>query len=602
MANGYMGKVLRVDLTEGRITTEDLDMDRARAFLGGRGLATSYLYKEVPADVDPLSPENKLIFVTGPLTGTTAPTGGRYMVVTKGPLTGTVACSNSGGFFGPELKKAGYDMIIIEGKSAKPVYLLVTEDAQELRDASELWGADTHTTTDRLLQETGLKRARVACIGPAGEKLVKVACIINDKHRAAGRTGVGAVMGSKNLKAIVAHGSAKVEPASGDFRDVVKTKVEKIKADPVTGEGLPKLGTKVLDNIINANGLYPTRNFQTGVFPATNEVCGEALVEKGYLVRNSACFACPIGCGRVVELPNGLKGEGPEYETGWAFGANCGVSDLIAVTEANFLCNELGLDTISAGATIACLMELYERGLVPDEDLGKGPRPVFGSGEAIVYYTRQMALREGIGDKLAEGSLRLATAYGHPEYAMVVKGQEMPAYDPRGAQGHGLGYATSNRGGCHVRCYMISPEILGVPQKLDPQTTEGKAEWVKTFQDLTAVIDSSGLCLFTSFALDAQDYCDLINAATGYGLSVDEMMQIGERVWNLERMFNLKAGIDPSQDTLPKRLLAEAMPEGPNQGAVVKLEEMLPAYYQVRGWTDKGEPTGEKLQALGLGS
>ena len=574
-----------------------------RKFIGGRGLGSYYLYKLVDPKVDPLSPENVLIFATGPLTGTSAPTGGRYMVICKSPLTGLIACSNSGGFFGAEIKRAGYDMIVIQGKAESPVYVAIKDDEVEIRSAENVWGLDTHATTDKLIEEFGEKGAKVACIGPAGEKLVKIACVINDKHRAAGRSGVGAVMGSKNLKAIVIKGSKRIEPEDRDaFMNVVKAKVEKIRKNPVTGEGLPKLGTKVLDNIINENGLYPTKNFQTGVFAKTAEVCGEALIEKGYLKKNKGCYACPIQCARYVELPTGKKGEGPEYETGWAFGACCGVSDLIAITEANFLCNELGLDTISTGVTIACAMELYEKGYIPKEDLAKGPELTFGNSEAIVYYTKAIAYREGLGDKMAEGAYRLASFYNHPEIAMCVKKQELPAYDPRGAYGHALGYATSNRGGCHVRQYLISPEILGIPEKLEPLTTKDKAKWVKIFQELTAVIDSSGLCLFTSFALSAEDYKDLISAGTGFDYSIEELMKCGERIWNLERLFNLKAGLDPAEDTLPKRFLEEPMPEGPKKGSVVPLAEMLKEYYSIRGWDEKGIPLKEKLEELGLAS
>ena len=594
----FIGKILRVNLTERSIKVEELPKD-AELYLGGRGLASKILYDEIDPKVDPFSPENKLIFATGPLTGTAAPTGGRYMVVTKGPLTGTIASSNSGGYFGAELKFAGYDMIIFEGKADKPVYLSIKDDHVELKDASHLWGKDVFETTDMLLEEFGDPKARVACIGPAGEKLVRFAAIMNDKHRAAGRTGVGAVMGSKNLKAVIVRGTKR--PAVKDpakFMEVVREKIKKLKEDSVTGEGLPKLGTKVLDNIINQNGLYPTRNFQDSMFEFTEEISGEALVEKGYLVKNIPCFGCPIACGRRVTLPNGIETEGPEYETGWSFGPDCGVSDLIAIVEANHLCNKYGLDTISTGATIAAAMEMYEKGIIKKEELMNGPELRFGSSEAIVFYTKQIGLREGFGDKLAEGSYRLAESYGHPEFSMSVKKQELPAYDPRGAQGHGLEYATSNRGGCHVRGYMISPEILGVPEKLDPQALEGKAEWVKTFQDLTAVIDSAGLCLFTSFALGLDDYKDLINAALGWDLSSEEVLKIGERIWNLERKFNLEAGIDPSQDTLPKRLLKEPVKQGPNKGQVVRLDELLPKYYEVRGWTKDGIPTEEKLKEL----
>ena len=592
------GRILRINLSSGKISKESLDESLARNFLGGRGIATKILYDELPAGTDPLSPENKLIFAAGPLTGTSAPTGGRYMVITKGPLNGAIASSNSGGFFGKEFKTAGYDLIIFEGKAEKPVYVWIKDDEVEIRDASDLWGKNTHETTDILMERIGDSKAKVACIGPAGEKLSLIACIINDKHRAAGRTGVGAVMGSKNLKAVVVRGTGRVELADADkFREAQKASMGKIRENPTTSQGLPAYGTAVLVNVINENGLFPTRNFQTGVFEGASKISGETLADM-YLTKNTHCFACPIGCGRATKI-NGREGEGPEYEVAWSFGADCGVDDLKAIVEANYLCNELGLDGISAGATIAAAMELYERGYIPKEDLD-GPELKFGSAEAIVEYTRKMGLREGFGDKLAEGSYRLAAAYGHPELSMSVKKQELPAYDPRGAQGHGLEYATSNRGGCHVRGYMISPEILGAPEKIDPQVLEGKPTWVKTFQDLTAFIDASGLCLFSSFALGADEYGALASAATGWEMDANEVLKIGERIWNLERLFNLREGFTKDDDTLPERLLKEPMPEGPNKGTVHKLGELLPEYYKVRGWDENGVPTEEKKKELGL--
>ncbi len=418
----YQGKILRVNLSKKTIHSEDLPMQLAKQFIGGRGLASKILFDEVAPSVDAFSAENKLIFATGPLTSTTAPTGGRYMVITKGPLTGTIASSNSGGFFGAKFKNTGYDLIIFEGKAATPCYLYLDEEKAELKDAGHVWGKNTHETTDILLADLGNDSAKVACIGQAGEKLALMASIMNDKHRAAGRTGVGAVMGSKNLKAVVVSGKKKTildDPEA--FKEAVKAKLKLLKENGITGQGLPALGTKVLDNIINESGMYPTRNFSEITFKDVHEVSGEALVEKGYLIKNVACFACPIVCGRLVELPNGRKGEGPEYESGWAFGALCGVNDLIAITEANFMCNELGLDTISAGVTIATAMDLYEKGYIKKEELGNGPELKFGNSEAILYYTKKMALREGIGDKLAMGSYRLAESYGHPELSMTVK-------------------------------------------------------------------------------------------------------------------------------------------------------------------------------------
>ena len=592
-------KLLRINLSTGDITTEAIKEEYFKKYLGGRGLGTRIFYDEVNPKIDPLSIENKLIFANGFLSGTIMPTGGRYMVVTKSPLTGTIASSNSGGFFGNELRRAGIFVIIFEGKAEKPVYISIADNEVKINDASKVWGLNTHETTDILSEEFGKKGCKIACIGPAGEQLSKIASIINDKGRAAGRSGVGAVMGSKNLKAIVVKGSQNHElNAEDNFRETAKKHVGMLKAHPVTGEGLPALGTKVLDNIINSTGLYPTRNFQFATFKDVDEVSGEALVEKHYLIKNKACFACPIACGRDVVLPNGHKGEGPEYESGWCFGAACDVDDLIAITEANFLCNELGLDTISAGVTIATAMELYEKGYIPKEDLENMTIPHWGSSEAIIYYTKAMAYRETkLADLMAEGAYRLAEHYGHPELAMVVKKQELPAYDPRGVQGHGLQYATSNRGGCHVRGYMISPEVLGVPEKLDTQEIEGKALWVKIFQDLTAAIDSMGLCLFTSFALGAGEYAEEINAAAGTDLTADDVLKIGERIWNLERKFNLEAGIMPEQDTLPARF-DEPLPDGPQKGAKTRFREILPEYYQLRGWNEKGYIPEQKLKEL----
>ncbi|PTX16600.1 aldehyde:ferredoxin oxidoreductase [Halanaerobium congolense] len=599
MGKIYEYKVLRVDLTNEEIKTEKIVGDDVKNYLGGRGLASKILYDEIDPKVDPLSPENKLIYATGLLTGTAASTGGRYMVVTKGPLTGTIASSNSGGFFGAELRFSGNDIIIFEGKAKRPLYLSIKGEEVELKDASNLWGKTVYETTDLLIEEAGDKNARVSCIGPAGENLVKFAAIMNEKDRAAGRTGVGAVMGSKNLKAVVVKADEKqVEYFKDEMMKVVRKQTKMLKEDGVTGEGLPALGTKVLDNIINSTGLYPVNNFQDGgTFADVDEVSGEALVEKGYLQSNKGCYGCPIRCARDTKLPNGQQGEGPEYESGWAFGADCGVNDLNAITEANFLCNDLGMDTITAGTTIACAMELYEKGYIDKDELENGPELKFGSSESIIYYTEKMAYRKGLGDKLAEGSYRLADSKGQPELSMSVKKQELPAYDPRGVQGQGLNYVTSNRGGCHVRGYMISPEVLGAPEKLDPQELEGKAGWVKTFQDLTAVIDSVGMCLFTSFALGLDDYREIVNAGTQFDYTSDSLLETGERIYNLERQFNMEAGITPAEDTLPPRF-DEPLPDGPQKGMKAEYKKILPEYYEVRGWQEDGWISEQKLKDM----
>jgi aldehyde:ferredoxin oxidoreductase len=601
MLGGYMGKILRVDLSTGKISTEPLNEQLAKDFIGARGYAVKIFSDEVNPKIDPLGPENKLIFATGPLTLTSSPAGSRYDVVTKSPLNNTIAGSNSGGFWGPELKKAGYDMIIVEGKAEKPVYLWVSEDKVELKDAAQLVGKDTAETTDTIIKDLGGdKQIKVSCIGPGGENLVKFSCIINEKARAAGRTGVGAVMGSKNLKAIAVRGRKKVPIAHEEkYKEVLKVAMDKVKANPVTSQGLPTYGTMVLNNIINQNGLYPTRNFQTGVFESVDMVSGEKLADS-YLVKNRGCYGCPIACGRVTKLPDGEEGEGPEYETSWAFSADCGIDDLVAVTKANNICNKMGLDTISTGATIASAMELYEKGYVKKEELEGGPELKFGNTDALLHYVETIALRKGLGDKLAEGSYEFAKAHGHPELSMSVKKQDLPAYDPRGAQGHALEYATSNRGGCHVRGYLISPEILGSPEKLDPFVTEGKAQWVKTFQDLTAVIDSEGICLFTSFALGAEDYAGLLSAVTGIDYSAEEALKVGERIWNLEKLWNMDIGLTKADDTLPPRFLEDPMPDGAAKGQIVHLDVTLPEYYKLRGWSDTGIPTEAKLQELNL--
>ncbi len=567
---GYQGVILRVNLTEGTIKRENLNIDEALKFIGGRGLGTKILMDEINPSIEPLSIDNKLIFVTGPLSGTNTPTGGRYMVVTKSPLTGTVACSNSGGYWGAELKFAGYDAIIIEGKSEKPVYLNIVDGVVELKDASSIWGKLVGETTT-ILEELHGTKARVATIGPAGEKLSKMSSIMNERGRAAGRSGVGAVMGSKNLKAIVVRGTSKVNIADSEkLKEVFSRCIKKIRENGVTGQGLPTYGSAILVNIINENGAMPTNNFQKSFFDNAEEISGETLSEK-YLEKKEPCFRCPIACGRYCKVDD-IEGSGPEYETVWGYGSDCGISDLGAIIKANYWCNEYGIDTISVSATIAAAMELYQRGYIKKEDLEGGPELTWGNSEAIIEWTKKIGACIGLGAKMSEGSYRLCESYGAPELSMSVKKQELPAYDPRGIQGIGINYATSNRGGCHVRGYMISPEILGLPESLDRFSIEGKAGWTKIFQDFTAGIDSAGLCLFTSFALNADDYADLYNAVSGINISGNDFVEAGERIWNLERLFNLKAGIDPSQDTLPKRLLEDPIAEGPSKGWVNKLK------------------------------
>jgi aldehyde:ferredoxin oxidoreductase len=598
---GWVGQILRVNLTDLTAKKEALDPVEAKSYIGARGLGTRYWIKECDPKIDPFSEANNMIFMTGPLTGTLATNAGRYNVVCKAPLTGAMAASNSGGYWGPELKYAGYDGIIIEGKADKPVYIWINNDKVEFRSAEELWGKDVNETTDTLREATDID-ARVACIGPAGENLVKYACIMNDYTRAAGRSGVGAVMGDKKLKAIVVRGTGGVKVADDSAFLEALTKARKMVADhPVTGQGLPAYGTQILINILDQSGGLPVNNFRdSGTFPNADATSGETL-SKTYLVRNKGCMGCNIGCGRIVNVPDGpFKGfgEGPEYEAGWSFGADCGIDDLAAIIKANNYCNELGMDPITLGSTIACAFELFEIGALKKEDVGRVLR--WGDAEAMVELTRMTAFREGFGDELAEGSYRMADKHGHPELSMTVKKQEMAAYDPRSLQGMGLNYATNNRGGCHVRGYMTAPEILGLPEKLDNLVTDGKAQWTKIFQDLTAAVDSSGICLFLTFAIGAPEVASQLTAATGIEYTVEEVMKVGERIWNMERLFNLANGFTKEDDNLPPRLLKEPVKVGPCKGVVNKLDIMLPEYYELRGWDAEGRPTAEKLQELGL--
>ncbi|MEW6298104.1 MAG: aldehyde ferredoxin oxidoreductase family protein [Thermodesulfobacteriota bacterium] len=610
---GWTGTVLRVNLTTRQITKEPLREEWARDFIGGRGLGARYLFAEVNPRVDPLSPDNKLIFATGPLTGTNASCGARYMVVTKGPLTNAITTSNSGGHWGPELKAAGYDMIIVEGRAAAPCYLWVYDDQVEIRDAGGLWGKTVWETEEHLRQELGVPDAIIASIGPAGEKLVRFACIMNDLHRAAGRSGVGAVMGSKQLKAIAVRGTGGVRLADPKaFLEAHWAMKVKLRESPVTSQGLPIYGTEVLVNVINEHGALPTRNHQQSVFEQAEEISGETLTETR-LVANKACFACTIACGRVTILPGEaagkymvtthphnwkIAGEGPEYEAAWAMGAECGVGDLDALIKANWLCNELGMDAISFGATVAAAMELYEKGAV---SLAQTGMPLtFGSAEALIAMAEKTAYREGFGNELAEGSKRMTEKFGRPELFMGVKGQEFAAYEARAIQGMGLGYATSNRGACHLKAYTVAAEILGLPRQMDPRATEGKAEITKLFQDATSTVDATGLCQFLTFGIGLEEILPQLSAATGVHYTLADLLKIGERIWNLERWWNEQAGLTGKDDTLPKRILEEPLPSGPAKGQVNRLGEMLPEYYRLRGWDAEGRIPQEKLRELGL--
>jgi aldehyde:ferredoxin oxidoreductase len=603
LGGGYHGRVLRVDLTQGTVTTESLDEDLARAFVGGRGLGSAILWRELPAGTEPLSPENRLILATGPLNGTGAALSSRYEVVTKSPLTNAILSANSGGRFPIALKRTGFDAVVIQGAAAKPCYLWVEDDKAQLRDASEVWGMDTHRTTERLLGETH-EQAAVACIGPAGEKGVLYASVMNERDRAAGRGGAGCVMGSKNLKAVAVHGSQKTPVADPEaFAEARKDALTTIGEAPITKSALKEYGTAVLVNIVNQFGALPTRNFQEGYFPDADSVSGETLKELLY-EKSVGCATCSVACGRATRTAR-RHGEGPEYESIWALGPMCGVKDLELITEANYNCNESGFDTMTAGSTIACAMELWEKGYLdqPTRDMIRdqlGGELRFGNAEAVLQCTELIGRREGLGEMLAEGSLRVATRFGHPELSMSVKGLELAAYDPRGFKSMGLAYATSTRGGCHLRAYFIGPEALATPYAVDRFAIAGKAALVILYQDLSALIDSLGLCIFTIFALNPEHYARLLSSVTGEPLDGKQILSMGERIWNLERLFNLREGFTREDDTLPPRFSQETLPRGHSKNQFVDLDPLLDEYYALRGWDGRGVPGDQKLEELGL--
>lgn len=606
MTYGWSGTILRVDLTVGVARPEPLNAGWARQYIGGRGLGTRYLYEEIDPKCDPLGPENKVIFATGPLTGTYAPTGGRYMVLCKSPLTDGIACSNSGGYWGPELKFAGYDMVILEGRSRNPVYLWIHDEHIELRDASHVWGKNTEETEDILRAETD-PQARISGIGPAGENLNRVACVINDKSRAAGRSGVGAAAGSKNLKAIVVRGTGAVQVADPlKFGELVFPLLAEINQHPATGRALRGLGTASTLAFTNKIGILPTNNFQAGQFERATAIDGQTIA-KTVLRRNKGCYACPIGCARVTEIPPGGRwqgrGEGPEYETLYGLGSDCGVGELDAVLYANYLCNLYAVDTISAGGTIATAMELAQRGYIPEEYLAEvGTELRFGNADAVVRCLEMMTYRQGkLGDVLAEGGYRLAERFGRPELFMGSKKQDFAAYDPRGAKGMGLGYATSNRGACHLRGFSMGVEWFGrATPAMDPFSTEGKAGLQKRLQDKVSAEDSAGVCNFSNYVLTPEKLYPLYNAATGEDLTEEQWLTAGERIWNIERLFNIRAGLGREDDSLPPRMTGEPLTGGSVEEQVVELEPMLQEYYALRGWDPGGNPAPETLRRLGI--
>ena len=614
---GWTGKHIRVDLTSSDVEVVENNPDVMKNYLGARGIGIKYMMDEIDPKIDAFEPQNRFVIATGPLT-CMPPAGNRTYFVTKSPLTGGIANAGVGGYFGAELKFAGFDFIILQGKAQHPVYLWINNEELSLRSAEHIWGKGTEESEDILMSETD-PMAHIAAIGPAGENLVRIANVITGGvtgARAAGRGGTGAVLGSKNLKAIVVRGTGGVKLAN---IDAVKKNVAKALNywnNPTVScaKGLADHGTIMALGFSNDLGILPTRNFQTGVFEGAHKIGGETFAEK-YSVRGAtpskACFACPAGCARlsdVTEPEYEGKGEGPEYESVASLGSVTGVDNFPAIIKAGRICNDMGMDTISAGTTVGCVMELYEKGYIPETDVGHKLK--FGNADGLLDLIQKMATREGFGWIMGEGSYRLADRYGHPELSMTVKKQEIPNYDPRGVKGQGLAFVTNNRGADHCRAEVNCSEIfettmLGYwsPEKdVDRFAIKGKAKMTKHYQDYCAwAYDSLGYCYFLLMDTPEQDVVDLLESTTGVAFGeVDDLNRIGERIFTLERLFNLKAGLSAKDDTLPNRFLKEPMPDGPSKGQVFEQDQLLPEYYRLRGWDENGIPTAEKLKELNI--
>jgi len=610
MGEGFAGKILNVDLSEQKILKEPLKTEKVKGYIGGKGYAARLLWERTPANFNPLGPENIIILATGPLTGTLCPST-RMCIVTKSPLTGTFDDSYVGGHFGHELKFAGYDFIVISGKSEEPVYIWIDDENVEIENAEWLWGKDTFETEERVREKHKDRTIRVACIGPAGEKLVRYAHVNVDLYRQAARGGIGAVMGAKNLKAVAVRGSGSVNVKdSVRFEELALEAYEAIDRNDSLYT-MKRWGTGRSVLFSNDQCLYPTRNYQATTFEGAENLSGEAM-ERKLWVKGKACFGCPIHCGHLAVVKSsdyaGTIVEGVEYETTALLGADCGVDNLAAVAHANMLCDKLGLDTLSTGATIAWAMECYEKGILTDKDTD-GLKLNFKNHNAMNKMIVKIARREGIGDLLAEGVKRASEKIrkGSDKFAMHVKGLELPGWAIRAAPSMGLAYATADRGGCHQRAWPIAYELGSKTpdgRRLERYGTEGKASVTKHDQDLTAALYSLVACDFATGAIGATRYINLLNAATGWTYNMERFMETGERIWNLIRAFNLREGIRKEDDTLPPRIFEEPLPSGIAKGRLLPrkdFEKMRNDYYELRGWDIKtGMPTYEKLKKLGL--
>jgi aldehyde:ferredoxin oxidoreductase len=600
---GYANRIAHVELTSRTVEYWPIPEEWARLYVGARGLGVRYLLQNGPG-VEPLSPDNMLCVMNGPLTGTDANMSGRQAFVTKSPLTGTVTDSHIGGWSGARMRWAGFDGLVIKGRASTPVYLFLHGGEAEIRDASDLWGKGIHETIETLKTRHGEADVSVTAIGPAGERLVRFGCWVNEDDRSAGRGGTGAVAGSKQLKAIVVK-AARKPPKAADAaawkpahtRALATIMDEKNVTSPRKG-GLSVYGTNVLMNIANTMGALPTYNSKETSFGARGEKLSGEYVKEHILVDDPTCHACPVACKKEVEIKDGpfagLRMESVEYEPAWALGGNCGNDDVRAVAKLIDLANDYGFDAIELGDLFSMYMEASEHGWT-----NGGPLLAWGDVMGMVAMARAVAFREGVGDVLAEGTARAAQHLGHPEIAMTVKGQGIPAYDPRGMKGMGIAYATSNRGACHLRGYTPASELGLIALKTDPLAWEGKGTLTKLFQDLHAFSDSLDLCKFSAFAEGAEEYAAQYAAMTGIPCTADDVLRTGERIYNLERHFNNLAGLGVGSDTLPDRFLKEPSTHGGSKGHVCELDRMLDEYYAARGWVAGVVPEA-KLRELGV--
>jgi aldehyde:ferredoxin oxidoreductase len=613
---GYAGRALFVDLTSGEVTTQEIPEEWFDDYVGGEGVAVRLFYELMDADLEAFDPAQPLIFATGPLTGTAAPTSGRWNIVFRSPATGTLGLSNAGGKLAPQIKRAGWDLIVITGKAEKPVYVSIHDDAVAIKDASHLWGKGVGETEDLIREDLEVKGTQVASIGPAGENRVLFAAVMNDKHRAAGRGGAGALMGSKNLKALAVRGTGSLSIADPDtLKERASAAREELFEEAFVADELAPFGTPSFYDAINALGILPTKNWQQTTFPEGLESLGHEAYHETLEVKAYACYGCPIGCGRVTTIKegpySGMHGGGPEYETVAAFGSKCLVTDLNAVAAANHLANDLGLDVISAGQVIATAMEWYDEGLLSGEQTA-GLDLSWGNGETVVELVKQIARREGLGDLLADGVKRAAEQIG-PEAekaAMHVKGLEMAADGVRASKGESVVHSVSPRGADHLRPYASAIDAFGyrepeldIVQEVD-YLEDGEKSWVKPLQELSMATNMLGVCLFSSItlAIKPSTWAGLLSSAVGRTVTKEDLLRSAERVINLERVINASFGFDRADDRLPARFLQDPAPDGRGEGQTVDLDVALDSYYASMGWDAKtGLPTAETLDDLGLG-